>query len=611
MPGFQRLSIVLFVLLSSLSAAWAGTPPSADQVFRLKVWRDDAGLRLVWTIGQGSYLYRAMIGAKNAMPPGSPITVQTTKGEPKDDPDFGPQEIYRDGAKAEIAAADLKDSREIVLTYQGCAEQYQICYPPVFKTIDLQTLAIADRDGDGAGPTSSESSSSFVDAPQNASGGPAEGGSARMAQSNDRDISYWVTLGGMLASFFGFGALLSFSPCTFPLVPIFFGLMARSQERLSFGRGLTLATTFVGASASAYSMLGAFAAWSGSGENLQILLQTPIALGVMSAVLVALSLSMFGLFEMQLPAAFVNRISGAVSGSGRGPLAAAAVLGFGSALIAGPCVTPPLATALLYVAHTGNVAQGMAALFLFGVGMGGPLLVFGALGPRFLPKPGQWLARVRHAFGFILLGVAISIISRVLSQQTTLQLWGALATAISVYFGMQFLTAHSPRRFASMGLASFALLVGSVLLIGSAGNEDLNATRILHRFVTRESGPEVPVRTIRSVAALDHELAAARNDGKPVMLDFSADWCVECRAMDAVLRKPEIRERLQDFRMVRADVTAVDNASRALMKRFEIVGPPTILLFGTQGDMDPAIRIVGAIDADALLEKLSTVASVD
>ena len=162
-----------------------------------------------------------------------------------------------------------------------------------------------------------------------------------------------------------------------------------------------------------------------------------------------------------------------------------------------------------------------------------------------------------------------------------------------------------------MGMASFALLVGSVLMIGSADDDNLDATRILDQVVTRETGPEAPVRTIRSVAALDHELAAARTDGKPVMLDFSAEWCVECRAMDAVLRKPDVRARLQDFRMVRADVTAVDDASRALMKRFDIVGPPTILLFGTLGSVDPTVKIVGAVDADDLLGKLSAATSVN
>jgi thiol:disulfide interchange protein DsbD len=591
-----------------LARAEAGTPPPADTAFQLKVSRDDAGLSLTWAIGPGSYLYRAMIVAKNAMPPGTPVAIQTPPGEPKEDPDFGPQEIYRNSAQAQIPSADLRGLREIAVTYQGCAEQYQICYPPVAKTIDLQTLAIKDRNENGA--ASSGSSSEFVDAPDVA-GAPDDSLSTNATPTPDRDISSWVTLGGMLVSFFGFGVLLSFSPCTFPLVPIFFGLMARSQDHLSFGRGLVLAAAFVGASASAYAALGAFAAWSGSGENLQILLQTPIALGAMSAVLVVLSLSMFGLFEIQLPASFVARISGAASEGSRGPLAAAAVLGFGSALIAGPCVTPPLATALLYVARTGDVARGMTALFVFGIGMGMPLLVFGALGPRFLPKPGRWLVRVRHAFGFILLAVAISIFSRVLSHQTTLQLWGGLATGVSVYFGAQFLMVQGRWRFASMGLASIALLIGSVLMIGSAGDDSLDATRILNRFVPRETASEAPVRTIRSVAALHDELAAARTDGKPLLLDFSAEWCVECRVMDAVLRTREVRARLQDFRMVRADVTVVNEASRALMKRFDIVGPPTILLFGTRGNVDPAVKIIGAVDAGALLGKLTAVTSAN
>jgi thiol:disulfide interchange protein DsbD len=609
MLGILRLSIALFVLLGSFATSQAETPPPADQVFRLRIVREDGGIKLVWTIAPGNYLYRAMIGAKNAMPPGAPLTIRTPAGEPKDDPDFGPQEVYRDGLQAEIASVDLQGLKNIIVTYQGCAEKYQICYPPVFKTIDLQTLAIAEPTVAGAG--SSHGSSSFVDAPQDVTGDADRAGLTQASQKSVADLSYWVTLGGMLASFFGFGVLLSFSPCTFPLVPIFFGLMTRSQDRLSLGRGFALATTFVAASASAYSVLGAFAAWSGSGANLQILLQTPLALGVMSLVLVVLALSMFGLFEIQLPPVFVERISGATTGGGHGPLAAAAVLGFGSALIASPCVTPPLATALLYVARTGEVAQGMAALFTFGVGTGVPLLVFGALGPRCLPKPGRRLVRVRHAFGFILFGVAISIFSRVLSQQLALQLWGALVVGIAVYLGTQSLTARASWRFVSTGLAILALLCGSVLLLGSAGEDDIGATRILDRFVTWRSDPDDTVRTIRSIAALDQELASAHNDGKPVILDFSADLCVECKAMDTVLRRPDVRERLRRFRMVRADVTAVDAPSRALMQRFEIVGPPTILLFGTEGRGDPTTRIVGAVDAEALLSKLSTVAVAD
>lgn len=610
MPRIRRIVIALFLFTCSCAVSAAATPPSADQAFQLKVTRDDSGsgLTLIWSIGPGSYLYRAMIAAKNAVAPEYPLTIDTPSGEPKDDPDFGPQEIYRNTAAATIKLADLKNLHEIEITYQGCAEQFQLCYPPVIKTIDLQTLAIKDRkDADAATNTSS----AFADAPDYSSGSPDSGTPPTPSGASTDDVSYWVTIGGMLATFFGFGLLLSLSPCTFPMVPIFFGLLARTEGSPSAMRGFGLASVFVGASATAYATLGAFSAWSGSGENLQILLQTPLALGLMSAILLVFALSMFGLFEIQLPARLVERISGNASSSGRGPVTAAMALGFGSALIAGPCVTPPLASALLYVAKTGEVAKGMAALFVFGVGMGVPLLVFGALGPRFLPKPGAWLIRVRELFGFVMIGLAIWMISRVLPETLTLQLWGLLAIVIAIYSVLRLLKSYGTQRFAWMGSASIALVVGSIAILGTFGDRAIPTSRMLDRlgllYFRSTSEPTV----VRSMDGLTRELAAARSDGKPVMVDFVADWCVECRLMDAVLRRPDVQQHLAALKLVRADVTAVDANSRALMQRFEIVGPPTILLFKPEDASTPTIKIVGAVDAATLIAKLSTVAAAN
>jgi thiol:disulfide interchange protein DsbD len=574
----------------------------------MQVFRENGDLKLVWTIARSNYLYRGRIGATDAMPPGASIAVQTPPGQAKDDPNFGRQEVYHDAVSARIASTEIQRTGKIVVTYQGCAEQFQICYPPVRKTVDLDTLTISEPSSLNA-RAPGDGGSFFVDAPSSLASEQQAQVPGRL-EDRKRDASSWLTLGWTLASFFGFGLLLSFSPCTFPMVPIFFGLLAGSTSRPSVVRGFSLASAFVGASASAYALLGAFAAWSGSGENLQILLQTPLALGIMSTVLLVFSLSMFGLFELQLPNGFLDRVSAAASAKRTGPLAAAAMLGFGSALIAGPCVTPPLATALLYVARTGDVARGMTTLFLFGVGMGIPLLIFGAFGPRFLPKPGAWLVRVRQIFGFILLGVAIWMVSRVLSEWLTLQLWGALAIGLAVYLGTQFLTAQGVSRFAWAVSASLALLAGSILLIGSAGDESTGATRILDRFVALHPTPESWPKVVRSIKGLDREFAAARIVGKPVMLDFSADWCVECKVMDAVLRKPALEKPLEDFWIVRADVTTVDVDSRALMQRFEVVGPPTILLFGPLGEDDRKTRIVGVIDANALLTKLSALTAV-
>lgn len=608
MPRILRIVVGLMLFTCSCTIASAATPPSADQTFKLKVARDDAGLTLIWSIGPGSYLYRAMIAAKNAMPPGAPITVDTPSGEPKDDPDFGPQEIYRNTAKATIKTVDLKDLHEIEVTYQGCAEQFQLCYPPVIKTIDLQTLAIKDS---REGPPTQNTLNVFPDAPNDITGGPSSGSPLDALHASASNLSFWVTIGGMLATFFGFGLLLSLSPCTFPMVPIFFGLLARAEGNPSALRGFGLASAFVGASATAYAMLGAFSAWSGSGENLQILLQTPLALGIMSAVLVVFALSMFGLFEIQLPASLVNKISSSASSKGRGPVAAALALGLGSALIAGPCVTPPLATALLYVAKTGEVAKGMAALFVFGVGMGVPLLIFGALGPRFLPKPGVWLVRVREVFGFVLLGLAIWMISRVLSERLTLQLWGLLAVCAAIYFGLRFLKTNDGQGFAWMASACVALVAGATLIFGSFGEQALPASHMLDRLGLLHFRSTDKPTAVRSMHGLKSELAAARSERKPLIVDFVADWCVECRLMEAVFRKPDVQQRLADFRFVRADVTTIDADTRALMRRFEIVGPPTILLFKPQDDTDPTIKIVGAVDADTLLAKLATIVAAN
>ena len=225
------------------------------------------------------------------------------------------------------------------------------------------------------------------------------------------------SLASVLATFLGFGLLLTFTPCVLPMIPILSGMLARSGGQLSAGRGFALSTTYVLAMAAAYGLLGIAAAWSG--QNLQAALQTPWALGAMSLLFVVLALSMFGLFELQLPSSWTSFVSGRTSGMG-GSLPGAAALGFTSALIVGPCVTPPLAGALLYVSQSGDMTRGAAALFMLGLGMGLPLIVYGTVGAKALPKSGPWLVRVKQAFGVVFLGVAITMVSRIAPPQVSL-----------------------------------------------------------------------------------------------------------------------------------------------------------------------------------------------
>ena len=597
MPSIYRQLIALVVLLGAVVTASAASPPPADEVFRLHIVRDGDSLNLVWSIPHNNPLSRNQRGGPGGSSPADKVALTTPAGQFKDDPNFGPQEVYHNEVTATIPWQAVNSRPRIIVTYQGCAERFQICYPPIRKVVDLRTLSVSNPAENIA---STDGESALIDVPLQ----PADSASANsLAPSTEQSFA----VGSALLSFFGFGLLLSLSPCTFPMVPIFFGLLARSNAQPTRWRGLALAGVFVAASASAYALLGAFSAWSGSGENLQVLLQTPAALSVMSAVLVAFAMSMFGVFKIQLPGFVAARISNVAFSGQRGPVTAALILGFGSALIAGPCVTPPLATALLYVARTGDVVRGMAALFVFGVGLGMPLLVFGALGPRFLPKPGPWLIRVQHAFGFIMLGLALWMMSRVLSDATVLLLSGALAWGCALYLAVAVFETEGFKRLASATVGAVALLVGSTLIFGATGDQSFHATQILERWGLLRLTPNDQPRVVRSMDELTRELATARASDKPVMVDFSADWCVECKLMDAVLREPKLQQQLEGFHLVRADVTSVDASTRSLMQSFNIVGPPTILLFESGKRSDPAARIVGFVTADALSDKLSSV----
>jgi thiol:disulfide interchange protein DsbD len=423
MRNARLWTIIGFLVFVSGTAVHAQTPPSADQVFRLRIAPGAAGaLVLSWTIASGNYLYRDKIAATT--PGGSAIEVSTDSGEIKDDPSFGQTEIYRNQAQAVVAAKFLPQDGNIVVTFQGCAEK-GICYPPVNKTVDLRTMSIV-----GGNATTKTRAAFGEDPVQNANSEISAAPSIPPTRPSPEQARLDGNIGAMLLAFAGFGLLLAFTPCFFPTIPILSGMLARSGDRLTARRGFVLSGAYVLAMALAYAALGVVVAWSG--QNLQAALQTPAVLVSMSAVFLALAVSMFGYYDLQIPQSWQTRLTGKVQRSGS--LGGAAIMGFGSALVVGPCVTPPLAAALVYVAQTGDVVRGASALFALGLGMGLPLLAFGTFGARILPKSGPWLAHVKHVFGFVFVGLAIWIASR--SCRTGLlrssgQLWPDLPVPIS------------------------------------------------------------------------------------------------------------------------------------------------------------------------------------
>jgi thiol:disulfide interchange protein DsbD len=586
--------LALVVLFFGHAAFAEALPPPADKAFLVAASRADDGLlTLRWTIAPGNYLYRDSL---KATLDGRDVPLATRTGDEKDDPNFGRVDVYHDEAEATVAG--LPASGHLQIFYRGCAEQ-GICYPPLAKAIDLKTLAVSDvrqsRDSEARAESSAATSGAApVVTPSQPSGGEAGAASTYMNGG----------FGSMLAAFLGFGLLLALTPCVFPMIPILSGILASSGDRLSPTRGFALSLSYVLAMSAAYAVLGLAAGWSG--QNLQAALQTPWALGLMAAIFTALALSMFGLFDLQLPTGPATRLAGGrVRGGG---VAGAALLGFSSALIVGPCVTPPLAAAMLYAAQTGEAGKGAAALFTLGLGMGLPIVAVGTFGARLLPRSGPWLAQVKRVFGVIFVFVSASLVTRLLPGPAALALWGTVAIGVGVFIGgfdrLRAASGWDARLGKATGLA--AAVYGATLIIGFAGG----ATDPMRPLAFLGSGT-APVTSsasrseVTSLAALDRALASLAGNGRPVLVSFTARWCTVCKSNEKVLDEPSIRARLEHLPVIAADVSTYGEEAKALLARFSVAGPPTLFLLDAGGQEIPGSRLIGPITADDIARRLA------
>lgn len=452
---------MLAIQAFALASAWGDEPLPVDRAFAVSASRAPGGsLSVEWDIADGYYLYRDRIAART--PDGAALAVETSPGLVKDDPNFGPSEIYYDRAGAVLPDPG---SGPVELTYQGCQED-GICYAPETRLVDPVTLAVSDPAPLGAYPAVNWETEG-VSLAAEAGAKKAAGSAGFELAADDGLIPSLLGKGGtflVLAMFLLFGLLLAFTPCVFPMYPILAGALAREGERLTSGRGFVLSAAYVFGLASAFALLGAAAGWSG--QNLQMVLQSSWTTGVIVAVFIGLALSMFGLFELQLPSAWTSRIA-ARTGRRGGSTGSAAVLGFSSALIVGPCVTAPLAGALLYIAQTGDTVLGAAALFALGIGKGLPLLVLGAFGGRALPRAGAWMEQVKRVFGFAFLSTAIWLATPLVPPGVDLALWAVLLIGLASFVFSATLPAGLTLT-AGRALGSISLIYGAILMIGAA-----------------------------------------------------------------------------------------------------------------------------------------------
>jgi len=560
----------------------------ADQAFRLTVTKSDDGLlRLNWKISEGYYLYRKQVKI-DGVPAGSVPQVTLPAGTLKTDEFFGETEVYHDSLTVLVKAPE---AQALKLTWQGCADA-GLCYPPQTLQVKLADVAVTPAD---AGALA-------VDVKPAAPG--ALGEDQTLADRLSRANPGW-----MLLVFFGLGLLMTFTPCVLPMVPILSSLIAGSGAGPK--RGFVLSLAFVLPMALTYAVLGAGAALAGA--NLQAMLQNPWVLGAFGLVFVALALAMFGWYELQLPAVLRHRLSRASQGQRGGTVAGAAAMGIVSALLVGPCMTAPLAGALLYIGNTGDVLTGGLALLFMGLGMGVPLLLVGTLGARLLPRPGCWMDRVKVLFGFVLLGTAIVFVARVLPPAVTLGLWGAwaLAMALSLLALAKKVDAGAGRLMSHYGALLLGLW-GGAMVLGAAGGAHSPLQPLV--FVAGGAAPAQaavandvmarfkPVKTQQALAA---RVAEAGQRGQWTLVDFYADWCVSCKVIEhEVFADPRVQQALADMQLLRPDVTANNADDRALMSAHQILGPPTLLLIGPDGQERRAERVIGELSANEFLARL-------
>lgn len=604
MPSSRQLLVVLVLCSVFSTAAWSSPFPSwgaqdagpefllAEEVFvpespvlEGRAWR------VAMQIADGYYIYRHALRAEDAS--GQAVDLDLPDGVPRHDEFFGDTEVYLPpGMALEVPASA---AGPLTLHWQGCAEA-GICYPP--QTLSVALPESADAAAAGAEPAGTPTAAGAA-APPGDRLADDQAAAARLA-------SLGPVAGALV--FLGFGLLLTFTPCVLPMIPIVSGMVVGSGAGPR--RAAILTGAYVLAMATTYAAVGVMAGLAGA--NLQATLQSPWLLGSFAALFLVLAASLFGAFELRLPAALANRLDSASRGRQGGNLGGAAALGFLSALLVGPCMTAPLAGALLYIGQTGSAATGGIALFALGLGMGLPLMLIALFGPRILPRPGPWMERVRKVFGFVMVAMAIYMLDRFLPGPAGLMLWGAwaLAIAVGLFAWAKALPADGqagwPLRFASV----FAGLWSTLMLVGAASGGD-SALRPLEHFgaAVAATGPAAPAKpdyvAAKSIADVDARIAEAGARGEWTMIDFYADWCVSCHIIEReVFGDAAVAPRLAQMQVLRPDVTANDSVDRELMAHWQVVGPPTMILIGPDGEERRAQRTVGDIDAGGFMARL-------
>jgi len=593
MMRFVILPMLMMLELFALQAKFL----MPDEAFKPTAQYADGKVRATIGLGEDIYLYEEKVTFE--IKSGEGIVV--TSLESSEAVDHQGEMAYVESpvltaVLAKEAGVTGVHSVSFELAYQGCSER-GICYEPLSKTftfeIDADALPLK-----GGGTVAAVEASETV---------------AVQVSESDR-IAQTIQEGSLpmvLATFFGFGLLLSLTPCVFPMIPILSSVIVSQGGGLTTKRAFYLSSVYVLSMSVAYTIAGVLAGMFGS--NLQAAMQAPEVIVTFALIFVALSFSMFGMYELQMPNFLQAKLTSA--GKDHKGIAGVAIMGFLSALIVGPCVAAPLAGALIYIGQTGDALLGGMALFALSLGMGVPLLLVGTTAGRFMPRPGEWMESVKAFFGVLLLGVSIWMMSRIIPESVTLMLWSVLLVFVAVSLGAFEPIRDACTRCGHAFKKAFGILVfmyaAALFFGGLTGATDmLNPLAKLaapERFVG--AAPQTRIgelqwQTVHSVAELDAALAGAK--GKRVMVDFSAKWCTACKELESVTFADEaVKTKLSEFVLLRADVTDNSDEEKALTRKFGLFGPPAMLFFDAQGKKMEGRDLIGYIAPEPFMQHLN------
>lgn len=577
----NMLRILLsFILCFAFSSSLYADNPTPEQVFEFQTtFNSQNQLSLEWHIAKGYHLYRDHLHittspesqvklSKILLPPGKKVTDEV----------LGTYQIYAGEVKIPLPLQGNHGGLlNMTVEYQGCSDK-GFCFPPVKKALRIKVPET--KAGEGAVSLAVTTPNVVV--------------TSEMQKLSDQNYAQTLFQGHsffvIILSFLGLGLLLAFTPCVLPMIPILSGIIVGQGKQLNTAKSFMLSFVYVFGMAITYAIAGIIVALVGS--RIQTLFQTTWAIIAVSGLFVLLSLSLFGFYELDQPKKLKNLFTRWSNQQKGGTYIGVFLMGVLSSLIISPCVSAPLVGVLAYIAQTGNTVLGGTALLALGFGMGIPLLLVGISAGKILPKAGAWMETVKKLFGIMMLGVAIWILSRIIPGQVSLVLWATLLIGSAFYFSPFSKTRPTLGRITSAAL----LVYGGVLVVGAAlGNVDP-----LHPLRMMQKTPSFII--VKNMSELDKVLADSKRRSKPVLLDFYADWCVSCVKLDrSVFVLPKVKKELQDFVLLRADVTNNNEFDKALLKRFNVVAPPTILFF-TGGNEVTKERIVGEVDALEFLQ---------